>query len=141
MVVKLRTVQRLIIMRGIPGSGKSTLAKQMVRDNTDYVRVSKDDLREMRGKYWFPKDEGMIDDMERAIIETALKHGKDVIVDATNLKESRIKWLTLIPQLLGIDVKVDMIRTVVTLDEAIRRDANRERSVGEEVVKRFYNKI
>lgn len=133
-------MQRLIIMRGIPGSGKSTLAKQMAKDNTDYVRVSKDDLREMRGQYWFPKDDEMIDDMERAIIETALKHGKSVIVDATNLKESRIKWLTLIPQLLGIDVKVDTIRTIVTLDEAIRRDANRERSVGEEVVKRFYNR-
>ena len=134
-------MQRLIIMRGIPGSGKSTLAKQMARDNTDYVRVSKDDLREMRGEYWFPKDEGLIDDMERGVIEAALRHGKSVIVDATNLKESRIEWLTLLPQLLGLDIKVDTIRTIVTLDEAIRRDANRERSVGEEVVKRLYNKI
>ena len=37
----------LLILVGIPGSGKSTFAKELVKTNNKYVRVNRDDMRQM----------------------------------------------------------------------------------------------
>jgi predicted kinase len=40
---------KLIYFKGLPGSGKSTLAKRMLSENSDAVRINKDDLRDILG--------------------------------------------------------------------------------------------
>lgn len=134
---------KVIFTKGLPACGKSTWAKEFVQKNQNYVRVNRDDLRRMRGKYWLPKQEDLISAWEDALIVEALKLGYNVIVDATNLNPKHYQ------------AKVDMINNIqtnekieienkefydVSLAELIRRDAAREDQVGEKVITGMYNK-
>ena len=54
-------MKRIILTRGIPASGKSTWAKQEVlKDPEHSIRINRDDLRNMSGKYWVPAREHYI---------------------------------------------------------------------------------
>jgi len=43
--------QEVIILKGLPASGKTTFARDLTEGNTDYIRVNRDDIRSMCGKY------------------------------------------------------------------------------------------
>ena len=58
---------------------------KFVLENPTYVRVCRDDLRRMRGKYWIPEQEDLITSWEMDSIALGLHHGLNVLVDATNL--------------------------------------------------------
>lgn len=131
---------KVIFTQGIPGSGKTTWAKAYCEKNKDWVRVSRDDLRNMRGKYWLPKQEGLITTMERACIKSALIHGKNVIVDATNLNKKFMAQMKYEIDLWGMDVQYETKRFNISLDKAIERDLKRANSVGEKVIKNFYKR-
>lgn len=48
-------MKKIILTRGIPASSKSTWAKQEVlKDPEHSVRINRDDLRNISGKYWVP---------------------------------------------------------------------------------------
>jgi predicted kinase len=81
------TRQTLYITIGLPASGKSTWAKKLVHDNPgQYKRVNKDDLRAMLDVSHFTNgNEQFVMDTQMFIISEALKQGKNVIVDDTNL--------------------------------------------------------
>jgi predicted kinase len=94
---KTASAPSLIMMVGIPGAGKSTWIAQNARENT--VVVSPDDIRrELSGnvsdqtqntKVWFLAKERTI---------AALRAGKDVILDATNVAtKSRKRFLEGLP--------------------------------------------
>jgi predicted kinase len=130
---------KLIFTKGLPASGKSTWAKEFCTKNPDWIRVSRDDLRNMRGKYWIPKQERLITKIEDACIIEALRAGKNVIIDATNLNDDRTKarvsklreefYLSYEIKFFDIDVK-----------EAIKRDLTRTASVGSKVIQGMYDK-
>ena len=65
-------MKKIILTRGIPASSKSTWAKQEVlKDPEHSVRINRDDLRNMSGKYWVPTREDYI--MSRLVIKTKIK--------------------------------------------------------------------
>lgn len=130
--------QKIIVLQGIPASGKSTWSKEFVKGKEDWVRVCRDDIRSMRGDYWIPSQESFIDKMEQYAIESALKSGYNVVIDATNFNPKTVaKWM----ELAQInDTDFDIKRFDIVLDEAIRRDSLRERPVGAKVIKDFYHK-
>ena len=72
---------KVTICRGLPASGKSTWAKKQ-----DAVRINKDDLRDMldNGK-WSGKREKLVLDTRDSIMVKALRQGRNVIIDDTNL--------------------------------------------------------
>lgn len=81
-------------MVGIPGSGKSYYAKLLAKKNPNtHVRVCRDDIREMLGKYWVPKREKLVTDIEYDTMYSALSRGYNVIVDATNINADTIRKL------------------------------------------------
>lgn len=81
---------KLIICRGMPASGKSTYSRQWVlEDPKKRVRVNRDDIRNMLGKYWVPSREHLVTDIEKLSVVKALNEGYDVILDATNLTERK----------------------------------------------------
>jgi predicted kinase len=134
---------KVIITVGLPASGKSTWAKDWCIKNPQWVRVSRDDLRNMRGKYWLPKDEDLITDWEKTAIMMALSRGKNVIVDATNLNPKyRKELIHMIKDLEEHEpIQIEEKLFDVSPEECIKRDAKRgEASVGPDVIWGMYYK-
>ena len=78
----------LNIMIGFPGSGKSNYAKKcLINDNTEYL--SSDDIRiELYGFEDQTHNDVVFETMKKRTLN-ALRDGKDVIYDATNLSKKR----------------------------------------------------
>ncbi len=131
---------KLKILIGLPASGKSTWAKKFVEENTDWVRVNRDDLRNMRGKYWLPKQEDMITAMENQCCFQAFKHGYNVILDATNLNEDRNRSRFELFQKDFPELILEKGRFYASVEDCIKRDLIRPNSVGAKVITDMYNK-
>jgi predicted kinase len=131
--------QKLIILQGIPASGKSTFAKQFVLESPlTRVRVNRDDIRMMLGKYWVPERENLVSEIEDSCVGSALDEGYTVILDATNLnKKYLMKW-EYIAELYNVPIEYKSF--YISLEEAIERDKIRENPVGEITITNFYNK-
>lgn len=130
---------KLLILKGLPASGKSTFAKEFCHKNKDWIRVNRDDLRNMRGDYWIPKQEDLITHMEDQCIFAALAGGYNVILDATNLNQDRNKERVKQLRMVFPDLIVEYKYFEVSRDECVKRDLKRENSVGAEVIDRMYN--
>lgn len=127
----------VIILCGCPASGKSTFAKEYIKKNPNYVRVSRDDFRYMlKDSGWCePKIEKMISDLVNKVILTALSCKLNVIVDNTNLKAKVInEIIELVNEYANVTYRVFDVPKK-TLYE---RDANREHSVGKDVIDKMY---
>lgn len=132
-------MSKAIICIGLPASGKSTWAKKFVHENPDYVRVNRDDIRRMRGKYWLPDQEDLITDIEQASIAAAVARGLNVIVDATNLNPTFRKNLIQDLGEMGCEITYRFFDS--TLDELLERDKHRgAESVGDGVIRKMHAK-
>jgi predicted kinase len=129
---------KILLLVGIPASGKSSWAKDFLRNNPDWVRVSRDDFRLMlrNEQMCEPKVEDLITTLVNQAITKTLTRKLNVIVDATNVREKYInEFIDTFKYMADIDYRVFDI----SLDKAIERDNNRQMKVGEEVIKRMYN--
>lgn len=134
------TGQGIILMQGPPACGKSTIArKHQESDPDNIIIVSRDAIRHGRGKYWVPSQEQYVSAIERFSIEQGVKMGYTVIVDATNMNPGMINKIKDIAATNHVPVVGCMVHA--TFEECIKRDINknREHSVGQSVIKRFYD--
>lgn len=131
--------QTLLVLCGPPSSGKSTFRIEFLKDNPNYIAVSRDDLRYMmRNEGWLPGVlEGIITDVVDGLILEALKAGKSVIADAThcNLKSIR-HYDKFQKQFPGLRIRYKVFD--VPFDELVERDSKRERKVGLDVLNKMY---
>lgn len=127
----------ILVLQGIPGSGKSTFAREFLQFHPDYVRINRDDLRNMSGKYWVPKREDYISEAEKSLVDIALKNKYNVILDATNLNPKTLKWIKEVANKYNANIEYKKMDT--PLEECIRRDSLRPYPVGESEIKRMYN--
>lgn len=129
---------------GIPACGKSTWAKEQIKkDPEGTVRVNRDDLRNMLSNYHFSdENEKMVTVVRNHAIQQALRRGKNVIIDETNLNRRNFDDIVKMVRDMNLEAKVMELPFYVELDEAIARDAARTGSaqVGEEVVRKFWKK-
>ena len=88
-------MKRIILTRGIPASGKSTWAKQEVlKDPEHSIRINRDDLRNMCGKYWVPAREKYITACKGTILINAINFKFDtIIIDEMNLNPKENGYL------------------------------------------------
>ena len=129
-------MSKILCLVGPPASGKSTWAREFIKGKTDWVIVNRDSLREGRGDYWVPSQEEYITDLEEFSIKAAIKRGYNVIIDATNLNpKTQEKWKKIANETKS---SIEFKEFYIPFKEALERDKNRERSVGEKVLKRFY---
>lgn len=86
-------MRKVIFTRGIQGSGKTYWAKRFVKEDPENrVRINRDDLRMMSGKYLALSREKYISDMEIAIFREALMYKFEyIIVDDMNLNKKKIE--------------------------------------------------
>lgn len=131
-------MSKVIILQGCPAAGKSTWAREFVKGKKDWVIVNRDSIREGRGDYWIPEQEKFISELEVFHIRKALEYGLNVIIDATNLNPTTLaKWDAIAKE---FSAEVEIKAFDISLDEAIKRDSERSRSVGEKVIRDFYNR-
>lgn len=127
---------KILILIGIPGSGKSTWAKDYVKYNDNWIRVNRDDFREMlkTAQVCENKIEDMITELVNQTIENALMKRLNVIVDNTNLK---VKYINDIIEKFKYSADIDYRVFDVSIDKAIERDNNREKKVGSLVINKM----
>lgn len=131
-------------MKGLPGSGKSTLAKKMVAENPGkYKRLNKDDLREMMDcKHHTPENEQFVERVRDLIMKEALREGKHIIIDDTNLSERVIERIENAIRDYCTESEEKVLKEIIVMDtpleECIERDAKRENPVGRKVIMKMY---
>lgn len=130
--------KKLLMLRGLIASGKTTFAKQLVLEQPNWCRVNKDDLREMvhAGK-WSRDNEVEIINIRNSIIVTALKRGKNVVVDDTGFGQHE-KILRELATQNGAEFEIKEFDT--PLEVCIERDSKRERPVGKDVIMKMWEK-
>jgi predicted kinase len=127
----------IILVRGIHASGKSEFARTWAAaDPENRVRVCRDDLRKMSTgaeKTSLTRTaERLITRLERAVALSALRAGKDVLIDGMNLKPYYVRpWLSL-------GYPVEFVDFPVTLDLALARNDARGGNIPEEVIRSAY---
>lgn len=128
---------RITELRGIPASGKTTYAKSLLVKSPNIVRVNRDDLRAMlRGDNYSLKDENVVKLCEQACAAVSAARGYSVVIDDTNLKRETT-WHRLATQL---GVKHSVYHLDVSVEEAIKRDAQRKNPVGADAIRAYANK-
>lgn len=126
-------MSEIIILQGIQGSGKSTWALDYVtKEPTKRVRINRDSIRKMFGKYWVLEREELCNEIEDKAIAYAMVRGFDVVIDDMNLNP---KTLDHIKELvLNVDSKADIIYKLFNtpLVECVTRVEKRNDSLPED---------
>jgi len=129
--------KQIIVTVGVPASGKSTWAKNFVRENPSFVKIERDDFRYgMKNISIGDKQfENFITELQYKAIHTALNNKYNVIVSDTNCN---LKYLKIL--LEEFKYKADVILKFFSesLETCYERDANRERSVGKDVIDKMW---
>ncbi len=131
----------LFCVKGLPGSGKSTWALDFINANGEQaiVRVEKDLIRTAYFPEYKQKNEREVVRIRDEQIIKNLKAGRSVISSDTNLNPVHLKRLEQIAK--EFNVKFEIVDlTAVPYWECIRRDAKRDKPVGEKVISQMYFK-
>jgi predicted kinase len=131
------------VMTGLPASGKTTAARALLAESRGRARrVNLDDLRAMLDnsggdRVWSHEHEQTALNIQDAAVREAVSGGFDVIVDNTHLTPRIPKRLK--AAVTGLDAAFRVHDfTAVPVDECIRRDAARDTTVGEDVIRRLH---
>ncbi|MGW0845494.1 phosphatase domain-containing protein [Streptomyces sp. NPDC002787] len=130
------------VMTGLPASGKTTAARRLQAESEGRMRrVNLDDLRAMldipvpegseRGRSY--AHEQTVLAIQDAAVRAAVDGGFDVVVDNTHMTPHIPKRLK--AAVAGQATFVVHDFTDVPVEECVRRDAERERPVGEEIIR------
>lgn len=159
---------KVLFLKGLPGGGKTFFANELLKKEPGkWKRVNKDELRLMvDGGHWSSMNEQFILAFQNLIIAESLANGMNVIVDNTNFEEKHFESLKEIVDLenkslyklkenllsspftdknevkkiLNEPVEIEVKFFDTPLETCIARDANREKPVGEKVIRGMYNK-
>lgn len=135
---------KIVLCRGIQGSGKTTWAKQWVLEDPEHrVRFNNDDIRNMLGKYWVPSREHLISDIKKDFMVSAMEFGYDIVVDNMNFNPKEIEYYeNLVDSTLGYMncYSLEYKDFFIPLEVCIERDSKRENPIGEEVIRKTYER-
>ncbi|SMF72939.1 AAA family ATPase [Streptomyces sp. Amel2xC10] len=127
------------VMTGLPASGKTTAARALQAESEGRMRrVNLDDLRAMldiplpEGRRGFAHEQTVLA-IQDAAVRAAVDGGFDVVVDNTHMTPHIPKRLKAAVGGQATFVVHDF--TDVPVEECVRRDALRERAVGEEIIR------
>lgn len=135
---------KIILCRGIQGSGKTFWAKQWVlKDPEHRVRFNNDDIRNMLGKYWVTSREHLVSDIKKDFIVSAMEFGYDIVVDNMNFNPKEIEYYeNLVDSTLGYMncYSLEYKDFFIPLEVCIERNSKRENPIGEEVIRKTYER-
>lgn len=105
----------ITITRGLPGSGKSTWADDIVKMLSNFVKVERDQMRQLHFKQYgklTKEQEEQVTRTQEALVRTYIAAGVNVIVSDTNLPDRSVKRWQKIALELGVDYHVEDFRHV-----------------------------
>ena len=127
-------MSKLIITVGLPGSGKTTWAKEQ-----PFFRVNRDDIRaELGVKTYSRHNEDIVRTERDRRISKYLGGNATVICDDTNIIASTRSKLAALAKEHNAEFEVNDSFLQVPIEECFKRDLQRERSVGKDVIERMY---
>ena len=134
-----RIIPKLEILIGLPGSGKSTYAMEKHKANRNSVYLSSDNIRgELYGNESIQGSPAEVFALMQSRAIEALKSGRDVFYDATNLtRKDRAGILTATPRYVYKQATV----VFTPYEMCIERDTLRERSVGKEIIDKMIRRF
>lgn len=145
-------MKKIKIVVGLSGSGKSTWAKEFCKNNPEWLRINRDDIRksmlmvplneyhqwESAAKYRIEK---LVTEQHNQLMINALRDGWHVILDNTHLKQSYIneykKLLT--EKFESFEISYQLMD--VPLEICLENDKKREDVVGETVIREQFQKL
>lgn len=137
-------MSKIVLCRGIQGSGKTTFAKQWVLEDPEHrVRFNNDDIRNMLGKYWVTSREHLVSDIKKDFMVSAMEFGYDIVVDNMNFNPKEIEYYeNLVDSTLGYMncYSLEYKDFFIPLEVCIERDSKRENPIGEEVIRKTYER-
>ena len=130
---------KLILLVGIPGSGKTHYAKEYVKHHDNVVHLSSDSIRkELWGDEAIQGDNNEVFSLMQSRAVEALNNGQDVIYDCTNItRKERACIISACPKFVKIEAHIIW----APIEDCIRRDAARERTVGKEVIDKMLKRF
>ena len=128
-------MNKLYMMIGLPASGKSTIAKELSRSE-EAIIVSSDEIRkELLGDINDQSQNARVfEEVEKRVKEGLLKG--NVIYDATNIDYKKRR--AFLQKLNKMEVRKIAVLVATPYEQCLMRNAERERKVPEEVIKRMY---
>lgn len=137
-------MRTITLTYGLPASGKSTWAKEEVKNSEGkIVRVNMDDIRAMLALPYSKDAEAVALKIQDQAILSAIKAGKDVIVDNTHIEQNmpkRIKQLFDSDVLFKVKDFTHVHTNVCIVNDWNRKDAG-DRYVGEGVILRMAGRL
>ena len=143
---------KIILCRGIQGSGKTTWAKQWALEDPEHrVRFNNDDIRNMLGKYWVPNREGLVTDLRKTFLLNSMCYGFDIVIDNMNLNPKELEYYNRVldswnnpkgamPDVVRLKYDLEFKDFFTPLQDCIERDSKRPNPIGEEVIRKTYEK-
>jgi len=135
-------MKKVLILKGLPGSGKTVYAKEVMNREKDWIRISRDNLRDMLyfGDFSREKEDRLVYYMKMILVDL-LREGHDVIVDNCHLDPNHIALIHESILFSGIACDVDIKEMDTSLEECIARDSLRPDSVGEKVIRKMHDRF
>ena len=143
---------KIILCRGIQGSGKTTWAKQWALEDPEHrVRFNNDDIRNMLGKYWVPSREDLVKSLRSAFLLNSMSYGFDIVIDNMNLNPKELEYYNVVlngwnnpkwamPDVVRPKYSLEFKDFFIPLQDCIERDSKRPNPIGEEVIRKTYEK-
>lgn len=135
---------KIIITKGLPASGKSYWADEFIKENPNFVKIEKDQIRNSSelfkdGVYNHKRgDESIVIKERDRLVRKAFSEGKSVISSDTNLVQKHITQLSNIAKQNNAEVEI-LSFLDVPIKDLIERDKNREYAVGEQVIRKMFH--
>lgn len=137
-------MKKVLILKGLPASGKSTFARKLLDENKGaWKRLNKDEIRLMLdNSHHTTENEKFVEKVRDMMMIEALKAGKHVVIDDTNLSDRPVERITQVVQKYAKDngdqVKIEIKQMETTLEESLERDEKRDKKVGRNVIMNMY---
>lgn len=105
----------------------------------------------MLGKYWVPSREGLIKDLKGLFLWEAMSYGFDVVIDNMNLNPKELEYYErvlndwnnpkgVISAVVRPKYELEFKNFFIPLQDCIERDSKRPNPIGEEVIRKTYEK-
>ena len=135
---------QILILVGAPGSGKTTFARYFLRTEENWIRLCRDDFREMQFSdvNLSNRKERLIAEMIDAAIEALLLRRSNVLIDATHCRKEYINhYIERFNHLADISFKLFEADYLTLVQRCEQRFQNTGKYIPKNTLKKFLSEL